>query len=133
MSMTTMSSGTIIDGRSSSMARFMAPSLPSSAASRGNLLAGGSLAKRLERLVHKRSPADGPPFERPAPVASALVTRPVAPGDALAFLEASDAVWHQRVELAPGVWTPGGRVLPARRGRRGTGPTGSSRPPGRCV
>jgi len=35
------------------------------------------------------------------------VTRPVSPGDARALLETSEAIWHQRFELAPGIWTPG--------------------------
>jgi tRNA (mo5U34)-methyltransferase len=34
------------------------------------------------------------------------------PQDAAAFIERADFVWHQRFELAPGVWTPGVSAIP---------------------
>jgi tRNA (mo5U34)-methyltransferase len=40
------------------------------------------------------------------------VTGEVGAQEARAFIESSEFVWHQRFELAPGVWTPGVSSVP---------------------
>jgi hypothetical protein len=40
------------------------------------------------------------------------VTGEVDAQEAKAFIESSGFVWHQRFELAPGVWTPGVSSVP---------------------
>src|SRR5258707_15780879 len=44
---------------------------------------------------------------RRAYAAAAVALRTATPAAAAEFIERAEFVWHQRWELAPGVWTPG--------------------------